>query len=114
MKKLIPCLAIVLAGCVYPHYAQPVTTTQPNNNGDYKVSYLFEYEGCKVYRFYDYGNNVYFTNCSGDTVAFADSTQVRSTGFFRNKPVSPSSISQVGNTEAVQGKRIDVSAFTRD
>ena len=116
MKKLIPFLAIIMAGCVYPHYAQPVTTTQANNNVDYKVSYLFEYGGCKLYRFYDpgYGNIVYYTNCGGDTVRFGDSTQVRSLGFLNSKPVSPTSLIQTETTETVQRKPIDVSPFTRD
>jgi hypothetical protein len=102
MKKLIPGIAIVMAGCVYPRYAQPIATTQPDNNIDYKVSYLFEYGGCKIYRFYDYGNTVYFTNCGGDTVAFADSTQVRSTGFMNNKPFLNSP--DAGSSDSVRYK----------
>jgi hypothetical protein len=43
------------------------------NNKEYKVSYLFEHDGCKVYRFYDHGTYIYFTNCEGETMQ-ADST----------------------------------------
>ena len=30
----------------------------------FEVSLLFEYEGCKVYRFIDVGRNIHFTNCT--------------------------------------------------
>jgi len=115
MKKLIPSLAIVMAGCVYPHYAQPVTTNQPDNNVDYKVSYLFEYGGCKVYRFYDpgYSNTVYYTNCGGDTVTFGDSTQVRSTGFMNVKPVLSSAEAGKNDSVHTRIKPIDISPWSK-
>lgn len=44
----------------------------------YNVDFLFEHDGCKVYRFYDMGNYVYFTNCMGDITAIKnDSTNER-------------------------------------
>lgn len=56
----------------------PLTIKSPENNSTYNVEYLFEYESCKVYRFYDRGEYVYFTNCKGDVTSFAsDSTQTR-------------------------------------
>ena len=85
MKKVIPLIAIMATGC---EIAEPVTTKQPENNNGYYVSYLFEYGGCKVYRFYDYGHYVYFTNCSGDTAAVTDSTEVKSTGGMNNKTLN--------------------------
>lgn len=46
-----------------------------DNNETYNVEYLFEHDGCKVYRFSDNGNYVYFTNCKGDVTSFVnDST----------------------------------------
>ncbi len=33
---------------------------------DYQVEFLFEQDGCKVYRFFD-GRTVYFSDCSGKT-----------------------------------------------
>jgi hypothetical protein len=115
MKKLIPCLAIVMAGCVYPHYAQPVTTTQPDNNVDYNVSYLFEYGGCKVYRFYDsgYGNTVYYTNCGGDTVAYGDSTQVRSSGFVNTRPGTIASNGGAKDSISNVIKSVNISPYIR-
>lgn len=34
------------------------------NNKDFNVEFLFEIDGCKVYRFWDYGYK-YFTTCEG-------------------------------------------------
>lgn len=57
---------------------KPVSSTAPNDNQTYQVDYLFEHEGCKVYRFVDHGNYVYFTNCNGDVTSIEnDSTQIR-------------------------------------
>lgn len=56
---------------------QPLETIPSQNNETYTVQYLFEHEGCKVYRFYDKGNYVYFTNCRGETIAQRDSIVVR-------------------------------------
>jgi hypothetical protein len=57
---------------------RPIYTDRPNNNRQYEVEYLFEHDGCKVYRFYDRGNYVYFTNCRGEAIAKTDSGEVRS------------------------------------
>ena len=77
MRSLLPLfLLVVSSGCFV---AQPVPVRQDlaDNNKDYKVDYLFEHEGCKVYRFYDRGNYVYFTNCNGEAIMKTDSTEVR-------------------------------------
>ena len=50
----------------------PLYSQKPKDNGTYSVDYLFEYEGCKVYRFFDNGNYVYFTSCSGDVTSFSN------------------------------------------
>ena len=47
-----------LVGCT----KDPVSVNT-TNNPSMKVELLFEYEGCKVYRFQDYVNH-YFTNCT--------------------------------------------------
>jgi hypothetical protein len=60
-----------LTGCMAQH---PIVTQVTQNNQDYKVAYLFEHDGCKVYRFYDGGLSVYFTNCNGSAMARTDST----------------------------------------
>lgn len=74
---LIPTIAGIVSLTACSTLATPVSTTPPQNNVTYKVDYLFEHEGCKVYRFYDRGNNVYFTNCKGEAITMTDSTSVR-------------------------------------
>jgi hypothetical protein len=65
----------------------PVSRVNPENNKTYKVDFLFEHDGCKVYRFLDRGNYVYFTNCNGEVISNAsDSTQIRSTNSIKNDP----------------------------
>ena len=57
---------------------KPVSRVVPSDNATYTVDYLFEHEGCKVYRFVDHGNYVYFTNCNSDVTSIEnDSTQIR-------------------------------------
>lgn len=57
---------------------RPVASFTPENNRTYHVHYLFEHDGCRVYRFQDIGNYVYFTNCAGDVTSIqSDSTEVR-------------------------------------
>jgi len=75
MQKYLPFLLMAsLSSC---YYAKPVATEASYNNKDYKVDYLFEHDGCKVYRFYDRGNYIYFTNCNGEAIAQTDSTAIR-------------------------------------
>ena len=67
-------------------YPQAVSTSKPANNTDYDVSFLFEYDGCRVYRFVDYGQTVYFTNCTGEITAIhGDSTAMRITNTIKSK-----------------------------
>ncbi len=57
---------------------EPISKTVPFNNKTYEVQYLFEHDGCKVYRFFDYGNYVYFTNCNGSVTSVVnDSVQIQ-------------------------------------
>jgi Domain of unknown function (DUF4884) len=71
MKNLFPkalaCFIFfsTLQGCIYQ---RPVFTKTASNNKDYKVSFLFEHDGCKVYRFEDRGEFIYFTSCNGETM----------------------------------------------
>jgi hypothetical protein len=72
---LIPLSALVLHSCYIP---KPVASYTPENNKTYTVYYLFEHEGCKVYRFEDFNNTVYFTNCRNDITSISsDSTKKR-------------------------------------
>ncbi|MBS1601195.1 MAG: DUF4884 domain-containing protein [Bacteroidetes bacterium] len=76
MRHLFPLLPLLITGCTVEH---PISKTAATNNHSYKVEYLFEHEGCKVYRFHDNGNYVYFTNCNGEAIARTDSTAVTNT-----------------------------------
>ena len=40
----------------------------PNQTDDYDVRFLFEVDGVRVYKFYDRGHDVYFTNTNGKIV----------------------------------------------
>jgi hypothetical protein len=35
-------------------------------DGDFKIEFLFEKDGCNVYRFQDGGRAIYWANCSGN------------------------------------------------
>jgi hypothetical protein len=74
---LIGTLIFVLISCTP---SRPIYNKPAKNNGDYLISYLFEHDGCRVYRFVDGGNCVYFTSCNGETSYQADSiTVIRNT-----------------------------------
>lgn len=55
----------------------PLQVKASENNSTYTISYLFEQDGCKVYRFYDRGNYVYFTTRGDVTSIENDSTAQR-------------------------------------
>lgn len=81
---LLIVISIYLTSCIAQ---RPIQKAKPGNNLTYDVEYLFEYEGCKVYRFYDMGNYVYFTNCNGDVTSItADSAKTRNTNSIKNIP----------------------------
>lgn len=63
MKKLILVVlaTILIVGC--KKNGTPVKTTDSENN--FNVVKLFEIDGVSVYRFYDGGKSVYFTNSNG-------------------------------------------------
>lgn len=67
MKKFIFLLAfvfsLVLTGC-----KKAGTKVQTGGEKhDFDVQFLFETDGVKVYRFFDGGDYIYFTNTSGTT-----------------------------------------------
>ena len=63
-------LLLVCNACLSSCVSQiPLTKEKPVNNSTYQVEYLFEHEGCKVYRFMDMGHYIYFTNCKGDVTS---------------------------------------------
>jgi len=79
MKTLFGLFVLVLVFSFHSCYSgRPLVQAPSQNNRTYEVSYLFEHDGCKVYRFYDMGNYVYFSNCRGNVTAIStDSTRQR-------------------------------------
>jgi hypothetical protein len=66
-------LLMLLVGCE----ADPVSRVQSSNNKNITVDFLFEHEGCRVYRFDDGDmRQVYYANCG----AFAQTSWDRSCG----------------------------------
>ena len=64
-------LAVLLLGCA----EDPIETKKTNNPG-IEVGLLFEHEGCRVYRFYDYLERHYFVRCkSGEQQVFDRRTE---------------------------------------
>lgn len=60
-KYFIIILFIFLYGCsVEPEQVEKTS------NQNIKVDFLFEKDGCRVYRFTDGGQNIYWTNCRGN------------------------------------------------
>jgi hypothetical protein len=54
---------VVIVGCT----KDPVSTTY-TNNPEVPVSVLFEYDGCKMYRFADDGRHHYYAKCENAKV----------------------------------------------
>ncbi len=75
---LIAVITLFFSCTILQPKQKPVSSITPNDNQTYKVEYLFEHEGCKVYRFLDDGHFVYYTNCNSDVTSIEnDSTQTR-------------------------------------
>lgn len=75
MKTLLTLgiLIFLFTSCISNY---PLVEGKADNNKSYNVDYLFEHEGCKVYRFKDKDKYVYFTNCTGNvTNSTNDSTK---------------------------------------
>lgn len=64
MQKIQILAAILLYSCI-PQKA--ISVQKAKNNKDYKIEYLFAHDGCKMYKFQDGFNWIYFSNCNGDT-----------------------------------------------
>lgn len=85
-KSLFYSVAAAIAVLSSCHSQKPLTKQPPANNATYQVEYLFEHDGCKVYRFYDRGNVVYFTSCNGQTTnIMSDSTDTKRTQSINRK-----------------------------
>lgn len=80
MKQLLYffTISLILFGLASCNINKPLASDKAQNNKTYTVDYLFEQDGCKVYRFNDDGRYVYFTNCTGEvSTAKTDSTKTQ-------------------------------------
>jgi hypothetical protein len=80
MKTILKSIMLLIASATFASCSiqKPISKTSPENNRSYDVEYLFEHDGCKVYRFRDMGQFIYFTNCQGNVTAVKnDSVQIR-------------------------------------
>jgi hypothetical protein len=87
MKSLFKSVLILIVCCEFSFCTRqiPVSKVTPENNKTYQVEFLFEHDGCKVYRFYDNGNRVYYTNCNGEITSIrSDSIEKRTVNVIRN------------------------------
>jgi len=76
--RLILAASILVMSSCSGSKSIPISKAVAANNTSYEVEYLFEHEGCKVYRFLDTGHYVYFTNCRGTVTSIEnDSTSTR-------------------------------------
>lgn len=71
MKTIIAVLLIAITATAC-NTQIPLTKGVSDNNRTYEIEYLFEHDGCKVYRFWDNGHHVYFTNCQGSTSSISN------------------------------------------
>lgn len=78
-------LLLVMAGVSSCYTSVPLKQGKSENNKTYEVSYLFEHDGCKVYRFYDRGNYVYFTTKGDVTSIKNDSMAWRTVTIYNDE-----------------------------
>lgn len=67
LAAILMLAAVLFVGCVND-------AKESVQNGDFKVEFLFEQNGCKMYRFKDGGTYVYWSDCQGK-VQYDYSTQ---------------------------------------
>ena len=39
---------------------------ESRKEGEFELEFLFEKDGCKIYKFYDFGRYIYWSNCAGN------------------------------------------------
>jgi len=77
-------LSICITGLASCYTGIPLKSGKSENNQTYEVSYLFEHDGVKVYRFLDMGNYVYFTTRGDVTSIKNDSTRKRTITIYKD------------------------------
>ena len=94
MKKLILVVlaTILIVSC--KENGTPVKTTDSENN--FNVVKLFEIDGVSVYRFYDGGKSVYFTNSNGKVQSISRRTHYN--------PATKTTMTETETTETICNK----------
>lgn len=64
-RMLMLFAALLAIGITFSACVKEGKETIKTNNNYFEVSFLFEVDGCKVYRFWDGGATYYFTSCQG-------------------------------------------------
>lgn len=59
--KLLISIILIFYSCL--NIGKPIESTKQN---DFEIEFLFEKDGCKIYRFYDAGRYIYWSNCAGN------------------------------------------------
>lgn len=72
MKKIIVLLVAIIFLCVSCNENKGINVPKSDSINDIKVEKLFVVDGITVYRFYDGGRVVYFTNKKGEVKAYHD------------------------------------------
>jgi hypothetical protein len=65
MKLLATILTLTVLTSCGGYSGDPIYVDTTSSK--YEVYFLFEHEGCKVFKFMDNGRVVYYTNCDGNT-----------------------------------------------
>jgi len=63
MRKII--LVVLTLGTLFTGCMNDAKEVEKVDNSDFTLELLFEKDGCKIYRFYDGGTFVYWTDCRG-------------------------------------------------
>lgn len=64
-KKLFTLVILLASAFFITSCYKNAQHEEQTSNLSFKLEVLFEKEGCKVYRFYDAGRAVYWTDCRG-------------------------------------------------
>ena len=79
-------IALSLAACNIPDPNIKSNGQKLNDNGTAFVEYLFEVDGCKVYRFYDHDHYHYLSTCRGSETMTTQSYRAgKSTRYFSDE-----------------------------
>jgi len=65
MRKRLALRTMLIACVLIPSCTKEGIGVAQTNNAEFRVTYLFTIDSCRVYRFYDGGYTRYLTTCNG-------------------------------------------------